>query len=93
MADDLEFDAGTAFGEPGVFPGGITFGRIVFDEDPDGGFSTDGARSTIEVLDLMMGAGNDSLVIDGTLRQASEGDDGPARHGGAAVQATESARR
>ena len=70
MAPSLDF--GTAgLGEAQVFPGGITFGHA------DG-------RSTVEVLNLMLGEGNDNLTITGTLNAADEGiapDRGPARHG------------
>ena len=62
MAKDLAF--GGFFGEPAVFPGGISFGAIAFDGT---NFVTDGAKTTIEVLNLLLGQGNDNLDIQGTL--------------------------
>jgi hypothetical protein len=69
MADDLDFSAATGdtFGEPSIFPGGISFGKINFGS---GGFSTDSGESTIEVVNLMLGEGNASLDITGTLNPA-----------------------
>ena len=71
MAGDLNFGAPTAgsgneqtFGEPPIFPGGISFGSVQF---VDGKFSTDGAKSTIEVVNLLLGIGNDELDVQGTL--------------------------
>jgi len=69
MADDLDFGALGAgvFGESGFFPGGISFGKISFGQ---GGFGTDASQSTIEVLNLLLGEGNDRLDIEGTLDPA-----------------------
>jgi hypothetical protein len=72
MAPTLNFGGTNALGEPSTFAGGITFGNA----------ST--GRSTIEVLNLLMGEGNDSLTITGTLQAGDEGtggNRGPARHG------------
>jgi Ca2+-binding RTX toxin-like protein len=72
MAPALTFPGTNALGEPSIFPGGITFGN-----------ATSG-KSSIEVLNLMMGEGNDTLTITGTLQAADEGtgaNRGPARHG------------
>ena len=69
MSTGLTFDGGTAFGEPTTFPGGISFGTITF---VDGQFQTDGAKSTIEVLNVLLGQGNDRFTITGTLDPASE---------------------
>jgi hypothetical protein len=75
MANDLDFgalygltstDVGT-FGESLVVPGGISFGKISFGT---GGFSTNNTQSTIEVLNVMLGEGNDDLQIIGTLNPA-----------------------
>src|SRR5262249_37940041 len=63
MAKDLTF-AGAFFGEPPTFPGGISFGSIAFDGT---NFVTDGAKSSIEVVNLLLGQGNDSLDVQGTL--------------------------
>ena len=52
------------FGEPAIFPGGIGYGTVQF---VDGTFTTNGAKSTIEVVNLMLGIGNDSLDIQGTI--------------------------
>ncbi|MBD2516808.1 DUF4347 domain-containing protein [Nostoc sp. FACHB-973] len=63
MAGDLTFSGTTAFGEPNVFKGGITYG------DPTTG------KSTFEVLNLLLGSGNDNLTIESTLSTT-------ATHGG-----------
>ncbi|MCB1901934.1 MAG: hypothetical protein KDH16_21765, partial [Rhodocyclaceae bacterium] len=71
MAPGISFDH-TAHGEPSTFPGGISFGDAAT------------GKSSIEVLNFMMGQGNDSLLITGTLQAADEGtgvNKGPARHG------------
>ena len=72
MADDLSLDLGITgdptFGENGFFPGGISFGKISF--GAGGEFGTDNAQSTIEVVNLLLGEGNDGLVINGTLDPA-----------------------
>ena len=65
MAKDLDFGGGAFFGEPNLFPGGISYGSIVI--DAEGHFLTDQTKSTIEILNVMLGAGNDSLTIAGTL--------------------------
>ena len=68
MADDLVLTSDqTTFGEPVVFPGGITWGQIT---DVDGKFETDGGQSTIEVVNLMLGYQNNTLDIQGTLDPA-----------------------
>ena len=69
MADDLDFGviSGETFGEPSLFPGGISFGKVNFGS---GGFGTDSNESTIEVVNLMLGEGNDALDITGTLNPA-----------------------
>ncbi|MBC7730040.1 MAG: hypothetical protein H7242_21025, partial [Microbacteriaceae bacterium] len=59
------------FGETSV-PGGISWGSAAT------------GKSGIEVLNLLLGQGNDTLTITGTLSGADEGplaDRGPARHG------------
>ncbi|WP_206521912.1 hypothetical protein [Mesorhizobium sp. M7A.F.Ca.CA.004.04.1.1] len=72
MADNLSLGLGVTgdptFGESGFFPGGISFGRISVDQNGD--FGTDSTKSTIEVVNLMLGEGNDKLVIEGTLNPA-----------------------
>ena len=53
------------FGEPGVYPDGISYGQITVGSD--GSFVTDGNVSTIEDLNIMLGQGNDNLTIVSTL--------------------------
>ncbi len=73
MAKDLDFGPSygggegeqETFGEPQIFPGGISFGSVSF---VDGEYETDGGKSTIEVLNLFLGSGNDRLDIQGTLQ-------------------------
>ncbi|MDQ0612685.1 hypothetical protein QF046_000326 [Microbacterium sp. W4I4] len=71
MAGDLDFGASyggaqdETFGEPQVFPGGISFGSVSF---VDGAYATDGGRSTIEVVNLFLGSGNDRFDVQGTLQ-------------------------
>ncbi|MDK3018043.1 DUF7507 domain-containing protein [Pseudodonghicola flavimaris] len=73
MATDLVFPDAD-FGEPSIVPGGISFGtqRV----DSDGNFTTDPLLSSIEILNIMMGRGNDTLRIDGTLQPTTSGQDG-----------------
>ncbi|MGU3646985.1 hypothetical protein ACLBXX_18660 [Microbacterium sp. C23T] len=71
MAKDLDFGAAyggsqnETFGEPQIFPGGISFGSVSF---VDGEYETAAGRSSIEVLNLFLGSGNDRLDIQGTLQ-------------------------
>ncbi|MEM8693754.1 MAG: hypothetical protein AAGG57_17985 [Pseudomonadota bacterium] len=71
MAEELDFGPTSAneFGEPTVVPGGISFGRITV--GGDGGFNTDDGKSTIEVVNVLLGEGNDILVVEGTLNPAN----------------------
>ncbi|MEY2518223.1 MAG: large repetitive protein, partial [bacterium] len=70
MSGPLDFSAlipggGTMpFGDPVSYPGGISFGTITF---VGGKFVTDAATSTIEVLNVLLGEGNDQLTIASTL--------------------------
>jgi hypothetical protein len=70
LAKDLDFgptySSGNqqTFGEPAIFPGGISFGTVQF---VDGKFQTNGGKSTIEVVNLMLGQGNDTFEVLGTL--------------------------
>ena len=73
MAVDLTFPE-TDFGEPSTVPGGISFGTQVVDSE--GNFSTDSMLSSIEILNIMMGKGNDTLRIDGTLQPTTSGQGG-----------------
>ena len=70
MAKDLDFGGSNPFGEPACFPGGISFGTIAFAAPQ---FGTDGGQSTIEVVNLLLGEGNDTLDIQGTLNPAPGG--------------------
>ena len=58
MGTGLTFPNGTAFGEPASLPGGITFG--------------DATGTTIEILNVMLGQGNDALNITGTPTPAPD---------------------
>jgi hypothetical protein len=70
LPDDLNFgptySSGNpqTFGEPAIFPGGIGYGTVQF---VDGKFSTNGAKSTVEVVNVLLGSGNDTLDVQGTL--------------------------
>src|SRR5262249_14382094 len=52
------------FGEPAIFPGGISYGTVQF---VDGKFTTNGAKTTLEVVNVLLGSGNDGLDIQGTI--------------------------
>ena len=74
MADDLNFGVvtGPTFGEGEsgselIVPGGISFGKINFGSS---GFGTNDIQSSIEVMNLMLGEGNDFLDVSGTLNPA-----------------------
>jgi hypothetical protein len=60
------FSTGNAqtFGEPVIFPGGIGFGTMQF---VDGSYDVNNAVSTIEVINLLLGIGNDHLDVQGTI--------------------------
>src|SRR5439155_3665137 len=70
MAKDLDFgpvyNTGNpqTFGEPAIFPGGISFGTVQF---VDGKFTTNGAKTSIEVVNLLLGSGNDHFDVQGTI--------------------------
>src|SRR5439155_14663388 len=65
------------FGEPVTFPGGISFGRIIFN-NATGKFETDGNTTSIEILNLMLGTGNDNFLVKASIIGAPESDDNPA---------------
>jgi hypothetical protein len=67
FSDLLGYEVTGVFGEPAFFPGGISWGKINFG---GGGFGSDANESTIEIVNLMLGQGNDSLDILGTLNPA-----------------------
>jgi Ca2+-binding RTX toxin-like protein len=54
------------FGEPTTFPAGISYGAIVVNP-LTGAFDPTAAYTTIEVLNLLLGQGNDHLDITSTL--------------------------
>ena len=72
MAKDLDFHAidpsitAGAYGESLVVPGGISFGAINA-LGSGGSYSTNLGKSTIEVVNVMLGEGNDNLTITGTI--------------------------
>ena len=74
------------FGEPSVYPGGISYGTIVWDPVTRT-FLPTGVTTTIEVLNVLLGEGNDHLTITSTLVPGhdhnADGTLGPvAVHGG-----------
>ena len=58
------------FSEPGIYPGGISYGSISV--DANGVFTTDGTLSTVEIVNIMLGAGNDHLDIQSTLQPGGD---------------------
>ena len=54
------------FGEPGQYPDGISYGTVTVDPNTHQ-FSTDGNRTTIEDLNILLGQGNDHLTIVSTM--------------------------
>jgi hypothetical protein len=77
MGPDLVFHnvSGPLFGEGAennlpqdlVFKGGISFGKVNFGAD---GVTNDGTVSTVEVVNVMLGEGNDFVTVEGTLNPA-----------------------
>ena len=73
------------FGEPTTFPGGINFGTITVDP-ATGQISQTTSLSTIEVVNILLGSGNDRLTITGTLLPGPDRSTGiVADHGGLTV--------
>lgn len=69
MGPDLVFPVppgGMPFGEPSTFPGGISYGSIVVDP-VTGQINQGNTESTVEVVNIMLGQGNDRLDILSTL--------------------------
>ncbi|HEY3922827.1 MAG TPA: hypothetical protein VGL76_12045 [Gaiellaceae bacterium] len=54
------------FGEPGIYPDGISYGTITIDPVTHT-FVTAGNVTTIEDLNILLGQGNDHLTIDSTM--------------------------
>ena len=70
MADGLNFGlGGTVFGETGTFKDGIRLTQIAVSE---GRLQTSPSLSTIEVVNLMLGQGDDGLDIAGTLNNVTD---------------------
>jgi hypothetical protein len=78
MGPGLDFSAelGGAhpFGESGVYPGGISYGSISLVQDPNFPsdpskqiFNTDASHSTLEVVNIFLGTGNDQFTVNSTL--------------------------
>ncbi|MDA8440737.1 MAG: hypothetical protein M0Z51_18020, partial [Propionibacterium sp.] len=67
MGPSVTFPDRTAFGEPNSFPGGISYGTIHVDP-VTGDYITSNSVSTIEILNIMLGQGNDTLTIHSTLK-------------------------
>ncbi|HET7128184.1 MAG TPA: hypothetical protein VFJ93_03815, partial [Gaiellaceae bacterium] len=59
------------FSEPGKYPGGISYGSISLDPITHN-FTTDGTLSTLEIVNILLGAGNDTLTIQSTLQQGGD---------------------
>ena len=72
------------FGEPSAYPGGISYGSITWDPVTET-FATDASTSTIEVLNVLLGEGNDTLTIESTLVPGPDGTGAVAVHGGITV--------
>jgi hypothetical protein len=73
------------FQEPGNYPLGISYGSISLDQN--GNFSPIGNTTTIQVLNVMLGAGNDNFTVTSTMIPGpfhnEDGTVGPmATHGG-----------
>lgn len=69
MGPDLVFTpppGGMPFGEPSSFPGGISYGTIQVNPST-GQISQGNTNSTVEVVNVMLGQGNDRLDILSTL--------------------------
>ncbi len=71
MGPSLTFPGTTSWGEPNSFPGGISYGTISVDPISHQ-FETNNSTSTIEVLNIMLGQGNDTLNIESTLVQGAD---------------------
>src|SRR5262249_25400884 len=77
------FFGGTAFGEPMIVPQGISYSTIVVTKDANGHEVIDpsSTSTTIEVVNLLLGKGNDHLTISSTMVPGphhTNSDSGPA---------------
>jgi len=59
------------FQEPGKYPGGISYGSVSIDPVTHV-FTTDGNLSTVEIVNVMLGQGNDHLTIASTLQPGGD---------------------
>ena len=62
------------FGEPPIFPSGVSFGSITVNPVTNQ-ILTNAALTSIQVLNLMMGQGNDHLLVTGSLVPGSYSND------------------
>ena len=64
-----DFSAGTAFGESTIVPQGIGYSTIVVTHDANGHEVIDpsSTKTTIEVVNLLLGKGNDHVTITSTM--------------------------
>ena len=82
MAAPLTLAGGGMFGEPATAPGGISFGVIAVDPTT-GAISTDSSTTTIEVLNVLLGKGDDRMTIISTMVPGVDRSTGvTANHGG-----------
>jgi hypothetical protein len=65
MSGEVDFRT-SAFGEPLQFPGGITWGSFSINSST-GQFNTGASLSTVDIVNLMLGQGNDHLNVSGSL--------------------------
>ena len=82
MAGPLTLGSGGMFGEPETVAGGISYGVVRVDP-LTGVISTDSSTTTIEVLNLLLGKGNDRLTVTSTMVPGIDASTGVvANHGG-----------
>ncbi len=82
-AAQLIFPIPTAFGESSTLLGGISFGAIRL---VAGVWITDPARTTLEVVNVLLGSGADALTVTGSIVPAPDRSTGVvAFHGGVTV--------
>ena len=85
MVPDLpDWSAGTAFGESTIIPKGISYSTIVVTHDLNGHEQIDptSTKTTIEVVNLLLGKGNDHVTITSTM---VPGPDHPGSNSGSAI--------
>src|SRR5262249_57914775 len=69
-----DFSAGTAFGEPTTIFPGISYSSILVTLDQNGHeqIDTSSTKTTIEVVNLLLGKGNDHVTISSTMVVGSD---------------------